>query len=106
LHPIFHGKRKLRANGADIAKLIAIGQHRRVRRLMLHVINPGPDIDQRFEHGVGGNILHAFAIHPDLAAIADGILILLSGTDHIAISRHARESGHFETSSWRNLLEK
>ena len=51
-------------------------------RLVLHVVDARTDIDQGLEHRVGGDVFHPLAIDVDLAAVANGIAILSSGTDH------------------------
>ena len=52
------------------------------RGLVLHVVDARPDIDQRLEHRMAGHILDALAVDVHLAAVANGIQILLAGSDH------------------------
>jgi hypothetical protein len=51
---------------------------------MLHIVNAGPDIDQRLHHRMLRHILDAPAVDIYLAAVADGIEVLLTGSNHIA----------------------
>ena len=52
------------------------------RRVVRHVINARPDVHQRFEHGMRGDILNTFAVDKNLAAVSDRVAILLPGSDH------------------------
>ena len=49
---------------------------------MLHIVDTRTDVDERLEHGVGGNVAYPLTIDVDLATIANGIAILGPGTDH------------------------
>jgi hypothetical protein len=50
--------------------------------LVLHVVDPRADIDERFQHRVARHIFHALAIDVHLAVVADGIEVLLAGSNH------------------------
>ena len=49
---------------------------------MLHVVDSRTDVDQGLHHGMLGHILDAPAIDVDLATVANGIQVLISGSDH------------------------
>ena len=50
--------------------------------VMLHIVNPGPDIDDRFEHRVGRHILHFFTVHPYLTTVTNGVSVFVTISNH------------------------
>src|SRR4029077_2815774 len=51
-------------------------------RLVGHVIHAGLMVNDRPEDGVDRDVLHALAVDPDFAAVAQRGAILVSGSDH------------------------
>jgi len=47
-----------------------------------HVIHAGLMVNNRPEDGVDREVLHALAVDPDFAAVAQAGAILVSGSDH------------------------
>jgi hypothetical protein len=80
--PVVLGMGQGIADGVDLAVLPLDGHHRRGRRVVLHVVNARPDIDDRLEAGMGGDILHAFTIDEHFAAVAERVAVLGAGADH------------------------
>ena len=68
----------------------SIAQELARRRLVLHVVDAGADVDQRLEHRMAGDVLDALAVDVDLAAVANGVQVLLAGADHGALSPAVR----------------
>ena len=65
-----------------LAVVLPIRQRRRMRRLVLHVVHARADVDDRLERGMGGDVLDPLAVDPHLAAVADALAVLRSGSDH------------------------
>ena len=73
---------QLVADGVDLAALLA-SQNRARRRLMLHVVDARPDIDERLEHRMNRDVVDALAGDVNFASVADGIAVLGAGADHV-----------------------
>src|SRR5690606_7277193 len=73
--------------GVLVAGLVPVDQDGLGRRLVLHVVDAGADVDERLEHGMRGHILHALAIDPYLPSVADRLLVLLACSDHVVRSQ-------------------
>ena len=74
--PILLGLRQLIADAVGLARrLVDIGHGRRRRLFMGEVVDPGADVDDGLEGRMGGDILDALAVHPDLAAVLQGFAV-------------------------------
>ena len=71
------------ADGKALA-IDLVGHHIAGQGLMLHVVDAGPNIDQRLEHRVAGDVLHPLAVDPDLAAVTDRVAVLFACPDHLS----------------------
>jgi len=69
-------------DAALAGQFIDIGHHVLSGRLMRHVVDAGANIDQRFERGMGDDVVDALSIHPHLAAIANGCAVFVAGSNH------------------------
>ena len=79
--PVFLAVRKRVADGIHF--LAVLDRHYAAGRgIMLHVIDPGADVDDGLEHRVCRNIVHTVPVHIDFAGAADAVAILVSSTDH------------------------
>jgi hypothetical protein len=86
--PVLLGLRQLqRQVAALVARLVDIGHRRAVLRLVCHVVQPRAQQHDRLERGVLRYVGDALAVDPDLAAIAQGIEVLRTGSQHGVSSR-------------------
>ncbi len=60
-----------------------------VRILMLHVVDACPDIDQRLDARMDGDVLRPLAVDMDLASVPDGVAILPAGSTPCPHDLHA-----------------
>jgi hypothetical protein len=68
-------------DGVALATL-HIGEGVLVGRLVGEVVHAGLHVHDGLEGGVGGDVLHALALDPDLAAVADALAVLVAGANH------------------------
>ena len=83
--PVLLRVRQFEANREAFAGFF-VGHDIRRRRLVLHVVDAGADIDQRLDHRMGRHILDLFAVDINVAAVAQGLAVLLAGSDHRLVS--------------------
>ena len=49
---------------------------------MRHVVHARAHVDDGFEGLVGGDVLDALAVDPDLAPVAQALAVVVAGTEH------------------------
>jgi hypothetical protein len=79
--PVILGVGQGISDGIDLA-ILHHGHHIARGSIVLHVVNPGADVDQRLELRMRGDILDLLAIDMDIASVADRVLVLFAGSDH------------------------
>ena len=82
--PVLGLARRLIENRVALV-VLDVGEAILVGGLVGHVVHAGPDIDDRLEARVLGDILHPLAVHPDLAAVLQPLPVLLASADHECI---------------------
>ena len=81
--PVLLRPRQLQREIAALAAgVIDIRHGRAVLRLVRHVIQARPQRHDRPECGMRGHVGNPLAVDPDLAAIAQGVEILRTGSEH------------------------
>ena len=96
--PVRLAARQLGPDGEALARFGIDGGHHVLRGgIVRHVVDAGADIDDRLEHGVTRHVRDALAIHPDFAAIADRLAVLIPGADHALLFPRI----HAQATHWR-----
>ena len=81
--PVGLRQRQLRADRAALARpLVDVRHDVARRRLVRHVVDARPGVDDRPEGRVRRDVRDALAVDPDLAPVADRLAVLVAGPDH------------------------
>jgi hypothetical protein len=93
--PVLLRERQLVADIVAVPALIDIGHEVSGALLMRHVVDAGADIDDRLEHRMAGDILHALAIDPDRPPVPDRFPVFLARSQS-----HARRLSMLSVPGW------
>ena len=69
---------------------IRVDERHDVARLVLvrHVVDARPDVHDRLERRMGGHVLDALSVDPDLSSVADRFAVLVAGAYHASPPFH------------------
>jgi hypothetical protein len=62
--------------------------------IVLHVVESSPNVHERLEHGMRGDILDTLAADEDPPTVTNGIAILLSRPDHVSSCLKIQQVGY------------